>query len=228
MSDLFFLFSTVLKSGSALELNSEIDAIYVFMSSIYEDVCCMHYESAKEAICAGFNSKDYLVELRIAKDNLVSAYSLAKRIRTIKRKKRFLFLFTSESNVLRKEDEREYFLYLSKIAAYICMIYKKIGEGENAARWEREAFWQFDNFLDKILSDDDLEKLSKIDPNYVIEYERQMGGNSLDMGYQEITYIECKMSRSGKAYMREKMRQFMDDFKESLSRGIVFDNGELS
>lgn len=144
---LYSVSTSILKVYNSLQVGLDIESIYGAIYSIYRDIAKVYYSAAKESIMAAEHSIDPASELRIAKSNLVSAYEMAKNLQNMQVKKRILIFFTTTEDVLEYNDYRSYYLNLSKLSAYISLLYRKLNEKESEKRWEEESFTQFNIFL---------------------------------------------------------------------------------
>ncbi len=216
----------ILNISNSIQVGMEIESIYNVISSIYSNISKAYYNTAKESIIAAEHCKDPAIELRMAKNNLVSAYEMAKNIQNMQIKKKILIIFTTTDKVLQDENYRSYYLNLSILSAYISLLYRKLDEKENEKRWEKETFIQFDIFLHNMeLNDNEKKQLFNNSSGYVSYHSETdfMPGADRSADPDIIIHDEYyDLTDLGVKYQEKMKRKLLTEFRRAYRAGFIF------
>jgi hypothetical protein len=201
---------SALRAGMAIYKIAEwfLEDVFNEIGRVYIDMAEAHMASAQQAFMAFRNSRDPESEIRSAMNHLRDSYNIyAKAVRrTVE--ERFMLFWTFES---KPDCRHKSCLLVVNIATVLSLLYRELGEVENAREWRRAALGSFDYYAENYFSDPLIHyHLMSISKEYVDE---RQGGNVRN------PRTELYISLKGHQYVENKLNEERERLGEILGVG---------
>lgn len=198
-----------------IELQNQIEAIYLTMYGIYDNISKSSFESAKQCIRSLQGGLNYNAKILDAISHLRLSYNISKNIFYQTRKVKFLMFTIDDSQWVVFDPDKRLAIRksLAEIAALIAFLYHTIGESQNFTEWKNIAVKDYEYTLDsKEIYNAYYYKNSH--PQYVKEAYRD-GGYIGDGFYGREKYYE--FTDLGHEYINKLIKEDVAEFVRAIT-----------
>ena len=182
-----------------------INDAYDELGSVYINMADAHFKSAEQSFKAYANSKDPNTEIRLGINHLRDSYNIyhtaIRRFVT-----RRLLIFWTYDDYPNRENKTN--LLVTNIAAMISLLYKELGEFENAKAWKIKAldsFEYYSKYYKPVLNE-----LKAINSNYVEERKSESSSTG-------ITTKSLYITDTGKHFVVNRLNTQKNEMNELLN-----------